>query len=338
MEKTSDRKLEQLQIALSHPFPAGHSLDKVTLTPRLLPEIDFDEIDTSVKIFDHTLSAPILIAPLTGGTPEAEKINLALGRAAHATGIGMSVGSQKAMLENLNLMYTYQVRKVAPGILLFGNIGAVDLKNYSNDEIETLISNIQADGIMVHLNPMQEVFQEDGRTDFSGVLERIRELVSIPYPVIIRSIGCGMDSVTAKRLLQTGVAGIDVAGKDGTNWIELEGERRGGSYYYISETFKNWGLTLLQSLMELKEISQRTVIIATGGISNGLQGAKAIALGARLFSIGRIALYTLINHGEKALVELIERIKLELKIAMFGVGAKNIKELQQASFFIDDRH
>ncbi len=336
MEDTSLRKKKQLELALNLPFNPSHSLDKITLIPRLLPEINFDDVSTELTIFNHRLSAPILIAPMTGGTPEAEKINMSLAKIAHDTGIGMSVGSQKAMLENPNFMYTYQVRKVAPGILLFANIGAVDIKNYSNKEIEALITNIQADGIMIHLNPLQEVFQNNGKTDFSGILDRIGELVdSTSYPVIIRSIGCGMDPVTAKRLLQAGVAGIDITGKDGTNWILLEGERSGGEKLHLSEVFHNWGLDLLNSLISVKEISQRTTIIASGGISNGLQGAKTIVLGAKLFSIGRILLYTLIYQGEKEAIKLINRIKTELKIAMFGVGASNIKELQQVSYIID---
>lgn len=336
MEDFQKKKKDQLQIALNLPFPEKHSLDKITLIPKLLPEINFEDIDTSITIFNHTLSAPILIAPMTGGTPEAESINMALGRIAHATGIGMSVGSQKAMLKNPNLMYTYQVRKTAPGILLFANIGAVDLKDYSNEEIETLITNIQADGIMVHLNPLQEVFQPNGDTDFSGVLERLRDLTdSLPYPVIVRSVGCGMDPVTAKRIIQAGVKGIDVAGKDGTNWILVEGERAKGDNLFIAETFSDWGLDLLTSLLGLKEIAQHTTIIATGGITNGLQGAKALVLGAKLFSIGRTALYTLIHYGENEVIRLINRIKKELKIAMFGVGARNLKELQQATYLID---
>ncbi len=336
MDEFQRKKREQLDIAVNLPFNSVHSLDKVTLMPKLLPEIDFDEIDTSITIFDHTLSAPILIAPMTGGAPDTEQINMALGRIAHATGIGMSIGSQKAMLKNPNLMYTYQVRKSAPGILLFANIGAVDLKYYSNEEIETLITNIQADGIMVHLNPLQEAFQPDGDTKFSGVLERLRDLIdSISYPVIARSVGCGMDPVTAKRIIQAGVKGIDVAGKDGTNWILVEGERAKGENLYIAENFSDWGLDLLTSLQGLKEVSQHTTIIATGGITNGLQGTKALVLGARLFSIGRAVLYTLLHYGEDEVINMINRIKKELKIAMFGVGARNLKELQQINYLIN---
>ncbi len=337
MDETSDSKKDQLKLALNYPFITSHSLDKIRLIPELLPDINFEEVDTSITIFNHTLSAPILIAPLTGGTPEAESINMTLARVAHVTGIGMSVGSQKAMLENPNLLYTYQVRKVAPGILLFSNIGAVDTKDYSNEEIESLITNIQADGIMLHLNPMQEVFQKNGKTNFAGVIDRIRELISsISYPVIVRSIGCGMDAVTAKRLVQTGVHGIDIAGNDGINWIIIEGERSNGEKLAIAESFNEWGLSLRESLLRVKEISSRTLLIATGGITTGLQGAKALVLGAQLFSIGRIALHTLITEGEKSLIKLIEKIKLELKITMFGVGASTVKELHKVSYIIDE--
>ncbi len=339
MEELQKKKKEQLQIALNLPFKNTHSLNKITLIPKLLPEISFEEIDISIKIFNHTLSAPILLAPMTGGIPEAENINMALGRIAHATGIGMSVGSQKAMLHNPNLMYTYQVRKAAPGILLFANIGGADLKKYSNEEIETLITNIQADALMVHLNPLQEVFQPGGDTDYSGILERLRDLTdSLQYPVIVRSVGCGMDPVTAKRIIQAGVSGIDIAGKDGTNWILVEGERARGEYLFIAETFGDWGLDLLTSLVGLKEISQHTILIATGGINNGLLGAKAIVLGAKLFSVGRTALYTLVHYGENEVIKLINRMKKELQIAMYGVGARNLKELQQANYLIDGHH
>lgn len=205
MDKFS-RKLEHLNLALRQNTPIKHSLNKMQLLPNSLPEVDFNNIDTSINILGHTLNAPILIAPLTGGSPETEKINLSLAKVAHDLGIGMSVGSQRPLLTNSNLLYTYQVRKVAPGILLFANIGVSDIRNLEKEQIESIVHNIQADALMIHMNPMQEIFQPEGNKDFSGLLEKIRDIKnSTSIPIFVRSIGCGIDPITVKRLLQIGV-------------------------------------------------------------------------------------------------------------------------------------
>ena len=151
----SNRKNDHLNLALRQTIPINHSLDRIQLIPKSMPEVNFDEIDTTTNILGHTLKAPILIAPITGGSSETEKINLSPAKVAHDLDIGMSVGSQKPMINNFNLLYTYQVRKNAPGILLFGNIGVSDLKNIETKKIENIIQNIQADSLMIHLNPMQ---------------------------------------------------------------------------------------------------------------------------------------------------------------------------------------
>ena len=331
----SNRKNDHIKLALRQNAPINHSLDRIQLIPKSLPEVNFDEINTEITILGHTLKAPILLAPITGGSSESEKINLSLAKVAHDLDIGMSVGSQKSMIDNFNLLYTYQVRKTAPGILLFGNIGISDLKNMEIKKIENIVNNIQADSLMIHINPMQEIFQPEGNHDFSELLEVLRDIVStVPFPVFVRSVGCGIDPVTAKRILQVGIEGLDIAGNDGTNWITLEGNRRSEKEWQAASiTFKNWGLDLYTNLKLLKNISTHTILIGTGGISNGLQGAKVLAMGTKLFSIGRFALETLINKGEDGLKTEIERIILELKIAMFGVGIRQISDFSHVEYY-----
>ena len=334
MDKFS-RKLEHLNLALRQNTPINHSLNKMQLLPDSLPEVDFNKIDTSINILGHTLNAPILIAPLTGGSPETEKINLSLAKVAHDLGIGMSVGSQRPLLTNSNLLYTYQVRKVAPGILLFANIGVSDIRNLEKEQIESIVHNIQADALMIHMNPMQEIFQPEGNKDFTGLLEKLRDIKnSTSIPIFVRSIGCGIDPITVKRLLQIGVEGIDVAANDGTNWISIEGNRREEKEWQAAAiTFKNWGIDLFTNLKLLKNITSHTTIIATGGITNGLQGAKTLVLGAKLFSLGRFSLEILMNKGEEELKKELERIILELKIAMFGIGIDNISGFSHIDYY-----
>ncbi|MBI2085214.1 MAG: type 2 isopentenyl-diphosphate Delta-isomerase [Candidatus Aenigmarchaeota archaeon] len=335
MPETENRKSDHIKIVLNkdiqHKYSAG--FDDVTLIHNALPEIDFDDVDTEIEFLGKKLTAPIMVSGMTGGTPEAEKINKNLARAAEAVGIGMGVGSQRAMIENGKLLSTYSVRDVAPNILLLGNIGAAQFaKGYGVDECKKAVEMINADAIAIHLNAAQELVQPEGDRNWKGVLEVIRDVTKkLGYPVIIKETGAGINGDVAKQLEACGVKAIDVSGAGGTSWTAVESFRNSP----VGDTFNNWGIPTAVAIKWCK-MSVKIPILASGGVYNGLDAAKAIALGAHACTIARPFLRAAVASYEKTKEEM-ERVIRELKIAIFLTGSKDLKQFRSKKIIITGR-
>jgi len=305
-------------------------LERYHFVHQALPEINRDDIDLSSTLLEKTLSAPLIISSMTGGTEEAETINKNLALAAQTHGLGMGVGSQRAALEEPNLAHTYQVRDVAPDILLLANLGAVQLNyGYSVEHCQRAVDMIEADGLILHLNPLQEALQPEGNTNFSGLLAKIEAVCrGLSVPVIVKEVGWGISEEVARRLMNVGVAAIDVAGAGGTSWSEVEMYRVDSeTLRRIAAAFADWGIPTAESIQMVRQGAPGVTLIASGGIRTGVEAAKAIALGADAVGMASPFLKPATISAE-AVSERIQEILQELRTAMFCVGTRNLQELK----------
>ncbi len=299
-----------------------------------LPEINLSDVDTSTTFLGKKISFPLMISCMTGGYDEAEKINRQLAEVCEEFRLAMGVGSQRQAMEDSTYHKSFSVaRKVAQSIPLVGNIGAPEvamLKDIS--PILKLAELIQADAFAVHLNPLQEFLQPEGNTNFRGVLNGIEKLVKgLSIPVIVKEIGAGISSDVAERLANVGVRYVDVAGAGGTSWAGVEILRRKKNEQVEWNPFWDWGIRTtdaLQEVVQLKNIFPELTVVSSGGITNGLDCAKSIALGADMAASARPMLKALMNGGKKELRKKIEQWMLECKGAMFLVGVSSVKTLQ----------
>lgn len=332
MQQTVKRKKDHLQLFRSSPVDARWAttlLECVTLVHNALPELSFDEIDCSVEFAGRRFKSPFFITGITGGTDEALEINRALARAAERFGIGFGLGSQRAMLENPNAAKSYSVRSVAPDAFIAGNIGGVQLLSATTEKILRLVEDIGADAICVHLNPAQEMMQPEGDRSFKGITEAIKRLVTeLPLPVIVKETGAGISGETAIKLKGCGVKYIDIAGVGGTSWVGVELMRSNRGEDNEARAFWDWGIPTAAAIIESSGLEME--IIASGGIRNGLDAAKAVALGARLAGIASPVLCAYYHHGEEGVNNMLEGMVNGLKTAMMLTGSGNIADFKKA--------
>ncbi|HSS78194.1 MAG TPA: type 2 isopentenyl-diphosphate Delta-isomerase [Thermoanaerobaculia bacterium] len=323
-----DRKLEHIRLALEGRMQLGRNyFDDYRFEHAALPEIDLDAVDTGVSFLGRRLAAPLLISSMTGGTETAGQINRNLAAAAEQTGIAVGVGSQRKALEDAAKADTFRVREVAPSAVLLANLGAVQL-NYGMgvEACREAVAMIGADALILHLNPLQEAIQPEGQCNFSGLLAKIGALVGeLGVPVVAKEIGCGISEATARALAGEGVRIIDTAGVGGTSWARIEAQRAGD--LEIGELFAGWGIPTPESIRQLRRVEGLTVI-GSGGVRNGLDVAKAIAMGADLVGMAYPFLAPATESPEKV-SEKVRRTVRELKICMFCLGVKTIAELQR---------
>lgn len=304
-------------------YTKSAGFESIEFVHNSLPEIDFNEVNLSVEFLGKKLNAPLMIVGMTGGFKQAGKINKGLAKAAEKYGLAFGLGSQRAMLRNKK-DESYGVREVAPNIPIIGNIGAVQLKEYPIEDIKWLVESVDADGLALHLNPLQEIIQPEGDTDFSGVLDKIKELCKeLKVPVIGKETGAGISREVALKLKKAGVKYLDVSGRGGTSWSKVE-YLRGGKV----PGFENWGISTLESVLECKGILP---LIASGGVRSGIDVAKSIALGAEL---GGAAYPFLKAFKEGNLDEEIEKWIKQIQICAFLTGSENIAELKKARMFV----
>ncbi len=327
----AQRKQDHLRICLDTDVRSGVTtgLERYRLVHHALPEMALDDVDTRTTFLGHELRAPLLISAMTGGTAEARDINRHLAAAAQALGIAMGLGSQRAALEEPALMATYQVRDVAPDALLFANLGAVQLNyGYGIDHCRRAVEAVGADGLVLHLNPLQEALQPRGNTDFGGVLERIAAVCrQLEVPVIVKEVGWGLSAEVATRLQEAGVAALDVAGAGGTSWSEVE-RRRGATpeEIAVAEAFVDWGLPTAASLCQVRSACPDLPVIASGGVVNGVETAICLALGADLVGMAATLLRPATDSVE-AVVRRLQVVIRQLRIAMFCTAAPTIPSL-----------
>ncbi len=333
LNANSRRKEEHLRIALTEDVAfegLTSGFDEYYLVHQALPELDLRDVDISTTFFGHRLHAPLLISPMVGGIEEAARINRNLATAAQAGGIGMSVGSLRCAVEDPSLAATYRVRDVAPDVLLFANLGAAQLnRGYGPDECRAALEMVQADALTLHLNPLQEALQPDGDTDFAGLADRIAAVCqALDKPVFVKEVGWGISDAAARRLVEAGVAGIDVAGAGGTCWSEVERLRaQDETHANVARAFAGWGIPTAESIRLVRGVAPGLPLIASGGVRSGVDVAKALALGADLAGIATPLLKSADESAERAL-SFIEEVVEELRIAMFCAGIGSIKALK----------
>jgi len=330
---TSSRKADHLRINLDENVQSGLTtgLERYQFIHQALPEINFVDVDPGINFFGKSIQAPILISSMTGGTKEAGQINQTLAIAAQETGIAMGLGSQRVAIEHPELVKTFQVRNVAPDILLFANIGAVQLNyGYGVQECRQIVEMVEADALILHFNPLQEAVQPEGNTNFSGLLDKIEDICSsLPVPVIAKEVGWGISTDTAHRLASVGIAAIDVAGAGGTSWTQVEMHRaKNPNQVHLANSFLNWGIPTAESIIQVHQSCPHIPIIASGGVRSGLDIAKCIALGATMGGMAGPFLKSATESLE-ATIQAILDIKKEIRISMFASGASCLDQLSE---------
>ncbi|MBI4304225.1 MAG: type 2 isopentenyl-diphosphate Delta-isomerase [Chloroflexi bacterium] len=335
--ENSKRKEEHLNIALNSDVEfkeVSTGLEDFYFVHQALPEIDLSAVDLTTSLLGKELNAPLLISPMVGGIDSARHINGNLARAAQALGIAMGVGSQRCFLDDPETAATYQVRDIAPDILLFANLGVAQLNNgCSVDECRRIIDMLQADVLILHLNPLQEALQHRGNTNFAGLLHKIERLChELPVPVVVKEVGFGISEEVASKLSAAGVSGIDVAGAGGTSWSEVERYRaQTETANNIAAVFASWGIPTAESIKMVRRGAPKATLIASGGIRTGLDVAKAIALGADSAGIAT-PLLKAANVSVEAVIQALQEIIEVLRISMFCTGAASLKELKNSPF------
>jgi isopentenyl-diphosphate delta-isomerase len=336
---TQERKEDHVRICLNEQVQfqtKKTGLESYDFIHQALPEINKDEIDTSMSLFGKTLDAPIVIEAMTGGTDLAYQINENLAYAAQRLGIGMMVGSQRVSLEHPSLAHTFQVRHKLPNTLLIANMGAVQLNNgFDYEACLEAISMIGADALALHLNPLQEAIQGEGNTNFRGLLGKIEMLRKrLTIPLMIKEVGCGISKEVALRLREVGVDCIDVGGAGGTSWAKIEAARANGRHLRdVGEAFSEWGIPTADSIQMARSADPDIPIIASGGIRTGIDAAKAIALGADGVGIA-LPLLSPALESTSSVEDVLMQIIEVLRIAMFCIGAANLDDLKNTKHLV----
>jgi isopentenyl-diphosphate delta-isomerase len=339
------RKADHLRICLEDDvegrgITAG--FERYSFVHQALPEISLRDVGTSLELWGRKLRLPLLISSMTGGTTQSVVINRNLALAAQETGMAMGVGSQRAALQDPALADTYRARQYAPDILLFANVGAVQLNYaYGVDEFRRAVDMIEADALILHLNALQEAVQPEGDIDFRGLARKIGVVCrQVGVPVIAKEVGWGISTGAARLLWDAGVAAIDVAGAGGTSWSQVEARRiptEAGQL--VAESFAGWGIPTTDSLRMVLEagVPEGCKLFASGGIRNGLDVAKALALGADLAGMARPFLKAAAISPE-TVVELAGVIREQLRIAMFAIGAATLDSLRGTPYLVPAYH
>jgi isopentenyl-diphosphate Delta-isomerase len=307
-------------------------LQRYDLVNEALPELSLNDLDLSARIAGRALGAPLMIAPMTGGTARGLLINRRLAVVAESYGLAMGVGSQRVALESPERAEYFRVRDVAPSVPLFANLGAGQLaRGYGAAEARRAMAMIGADALFVHFNAMQEAVQ-GGDRDFRGVARRLeslcRDLAADGIPVFAREVCFGMSEATARRLVDCGVAGIDCAGAGGTSWAKVEACcARSERARELGLAFGEWGIPTSESILNVRRAARDLPLIASGGLRSGIDLAKAISLGADVGAMARPFLVAA-DAGEEAVARLVERVLEELRVCMFATGSATVRELR----------
>lgn len=332
--ETQIRKADHLRICLDEEVQfhqTTNGLERYRFTHTCLPELNRDDLDVSTTFLGKSVGVPLLISSMTGGTELARTINVRLATIAQHYRLAMGVGSQRVAVEKPEVAATFAVRSAAPDALLFANLGAVQLNyRYGLDECRHVVDLLEADALILHLNPLQECVQTKGDVNFKGLVEKIALLCEkLSVPVIAKEVGNGISAAMAEQLIAAGITAIDVAGAGGTSWALVESERAADARQRrLGRTFADWGLPTAECITAIRAIAPSVPLIASGGLRNGLEVAKAIALGADLAGMA-LPFLQAANQSEAALHELVEILTAELSTAMFCTGCQHLSALKQ---------
>ena len=335
---TERRKDDHIRINLeeSVQFPRlTTGLERLRFMHQALPELDLAAVSTETSFLGKRLSAPLLISSMTGGTERAQAINRTLAEAAQEAGIAMGLGSQRAAIEDPSLGRTFQVREVAPDILLFANLGAVQLNyGYGVDECRRAVELIEADALVLHFNALQEAVQPEGDGNFAGLLARVEQVCrALDVPVIAKEVGWGFSPQAARQLADAGIAAIDVAGSGGTSWSEVEYHRAPTAQHAnVARAFADWGIPTADGIRYAREAAPDLPVIASGGLRDGVDIAKCLALGADLGGLAGPFLKAAATSLE-AVQKTIWELTAQLRVAMFASGAADIEALKRTPLY-----
>jgi isopentenyl-diphosphate delta-isomerase len=333
---TQIRKADHLRVCLEEDVQCREitsGLEKYRFTHCCLPELNRAEIDLSTTFFNKKLHAPILISSMTGGTDLAKTINYRLAAIAQEYRLAMGVGSQRVAIEKPEVSETFAIRSIAPDALLFANLGAVQLNyRYGLEECIRAVELLEADALILHLNPLQECVQTNGDTNFRGLFDKIAQLCEkLDVPVIAKEVGNGISGTMAQKLIAIGVSAIDVAGAGGTSWAKVEsGRAQDPKQRRLGATFADWGIPTADCITQVRAVAPTMPLIASGGLRDGLDIAKAIALGADLAGLAMPFLQAA-NESEAALHSLIEILQAEITTALFCTGTATLAQLKQSN-------
>ncbi|BAZ52934.1 hypothetical protein NIES4103_55990 [Nostoc sp. NIES-4103] len=333
--QTQSRKADHIRICLEEDVQfhqTTNGLERYRFTHCCLPELDRHDIDISTTFLGKYLSAPLLISSMTGGTEQAGIINQRLAEVAQHYKIAMGVGSQRVAVEKPQVAATFAIRKYAPDVLLFANVGAVQLNyKYGLDQCLQIIDMLEADALILHINPLQEFIQPRGDTNFRGLLDKIANLCAkLPVPVIAKEVGNGISAAMAEKLIAAGVTAIDVAGAGGTSWAKVEGERGENALQRtLGNTFADWGIPTAECITSIRAIAPDVPLIASGGLRHGLDVAKAIALGADIAGLAMPFLQAAVL-SEAALHDLAEVLIAEITTVLFCTGNATLHQLKHS--------
>ncbi len=336
--ETSNRKKEHIQLCLTDKvaYAKSSGFDEYEFEHYAITEVDYKQIDLSTKFFQKRINYPFLISCMTGGTTEAEKINEKLAIAACELNIPIGVGSQRQALENNSFHESYKIiRKNAGSVPVIGNIGAAQAAFSSKltEEIQFLIDLVEADAMVIHVNPLQELLQKEGEPNFSGLLKNIKKLTrQIKTPIIVKEVGSGISKSSAKKLIDAGVKGIDVAGAGGTSWAAVELLRSKAKDDY----FKEWGMPTTYCVRTVRDLKKKHefMLIASGGINSGIDIAKSIALGADLAASARPLLKEVMNKDAGSVIQLLKNWFDDLKKVMYLTGSPSINKLHKSKIHL----
>lgn len=331
---TQARKADHLRICLDDDVQCQQrttGFERYHFVHRCLPDLDWAEISLNTQFLGHDLGAPLLISSMTGGTQQAHRINLRLAAAAQRHGLALGVGSQRVGIETPALMDTFKVRSVAPDILLLANLGAVQLNyGYGVEQCQRAVEQLEASALILHINPLQEAVQTRGDTNFKGLMGRIEQVCrALPVPVIAKEVGNGISGAMVRQLMEVGVAAVDVAGAGGTSWAKVESQRAVDPLQRrLGQTFADWGLPTADCLRQARQVDLALPLIASGGLRNGLDAAKAIALGADLVGLAMPFLRAA-DQSDQAVDALIEALIAELTTVLFCTGYGTLADFRQ---------
>lgn len=328
MSTIHKRKNQHIEICLQKDVTStiSNGLQNYHLVYNALPEIDFDQIDTTTTFLGKKLNFPFLISAMTGGTQYGKNLNKRLAAAAQKLGVAMCVGSQRAMLKDESVAESFMVRDVAPDILLFANFGAIQLNyGYTVVDCQKLVDAIDADALVLHLNPLHEAVQPEGDRNFANLSEKIKHVVqNLSVPVIVKEVGCGISGDVAQRLFNLGVQTVDVAGAGGTSFPVVEGYRAG---LQNPKLFGQLGISTADCIVDVrKKLGEKISLIASGGITNGIEAAKALALGADMVGFAS-PLLVAATESTQAVENVLQLFAYQLKVAMFSSGAETLQQL-----------
>ena len=330
-ENIGVRKAKHLEICVrsdEYAVETATSLfDQLRFVHRSLPELNADAIDTTTAFLGHTVSLPVFISSMTGGSAEGFRVNKALARVAQEARIPVGMGSIRILFTNPDVFPHFHLKALAPDVPVFANLGGVQIRDLGHEEIREMVSRLEVDALVIHLNPGQELFQPEGDRDFQAILPAIaRYCESSPIPVVVKETGFGIRPGEAKLLLEAGVSYVNVAGAGGTNWVQVEAFRLDRNEQRMAAEFASWGTPTAILVAASSHFAPR--ILASGGLRGGMDVAKSIALGASLGGLALPFARAVYHEGEAGVHALLDSIRRVLVTTMALTGAPNVDALK----------